>query len=90
MFIPEWLKPLLGEREKVILSDTKAYATNQAEPIKQKMLDSGKRTNSKTAACEIVWQGNPLGEYLPTNQQHIVASNGDYFTIDSKRRMIIS
>lgn len=80
MFIPEWLEPLLGEREKVILSDPKAYATNQAEPIKQKMLDSG----------EIVWQGNPLGEYLPTNQQHIVASNGDYFTIDSKRRMIIS
>lgn len=61
-YVPSWLVPLLGTRERMILDAPNATTSNS----------------------------DVDGNFLPAYQQRVIAHGLGDFTIDSKRRMIIS
>lgn len=73
MYIPEWVLPLLSQRETDIINCPNVWCSSLNDPFKN-------------------IEGIPSHEleWLVSHQQHIIAGNGDYFTIDSKLKQIIS
>lgn len=80
MSAPAWLVPLMGERERNIINDPKSTYCMLVDPNPKQYL---------AASGEVMFAANQY-ERLPEYQMHILDSKGNYFTIDSQRRMIIS